>query len=133
MPPVYLLSLLILIPVIAYLVARRRFSEYTFCITGTLFGAVVSPWAFGLYSFYFLSPWGVVLGFLGLALGLVHGEPGFKLAVELELIPRGVVSGVTSRVIIESINSIVWAFIYGLIGLGIDTLRRRRGSRPTLP
>jgi len=128
MPSPYLLALLILIPAVSYLVARRRFSKYAYCITGTAFGAIVSPWALGLYSFYYLSPWGVLLGFLGLALTLTHGVPGFKLAIHLELIPRGVVSGAASHLIIESINAVVWALIYGLIGLGIDTLRRRGGS-----
>jgi len=126
--PTYLLVLLILIPSVSYLMARRRCSKYAYCITGTAFGAIVSPWALGLYSFYYLSPWGVLLGFLGLALTLIHGVPGFKLAVHVELIPRGVVSGVASHLIVESINAIVWASIYGLIGLGIDLWRRRRGS-----
>lgn len=128
--PTYLLAFLILIPAVGYWVARRSFSKYVFCITGATFGVIVSPWALGLYSFYFLLPWGGPLGFLGLALTLIHGVPGFKLAVHLELIPSGVVSGVTSQLIVESINSIVWALIYGLIGLGIDTLRRRRGPGP---
>lgn len=128
--PTYLLAFLILIPAVGYWVARRSFSKYIFSITGATFGTIVSPWALGLYSFYFLSPWGVLLGVLGMALTFTHGVPGFSLAVNLELIPRGVVSGVTSHLIVQSINSIVWALFYGLIGLGIDTLRRRRGSGP---
>jgi hypothetical protein len=125
MPPLFLLVLLILIPVASYLVARHRFSKYVCCITGTAFGAIVSPWALGLYSLFYLSPWGVLFGFLGLALAFIHGPPGFKLAIHLELIPRGVVSG-ASHLIVESINSVIWALVYGLLGLGIDTLRRRR-------
>lgn len=124
----FLLVLLILIPVVTYLVARHRFSKYLCCITGTAFGAIVSPWAVGLYSLFHLSPWVAPLGFLGLALAFMHGPPGFNLVVHLELIPRGVLSE-TSRLIVESINSVIWALVYGLIGLGIDTLRRRRTSR----
>ena len=122
----FLFALLILIPIFTYFVARRRFPHFVGCSVGASFGAIVSPWALGLYSFYFLSPWGVAPGMLGLVLVLIHGAPGFKIAVTLELIPRGVVSGITSQVIVESINGLFWALVYGLLGLAIDKLRKRR-------
>ena len=109
--------------------ARRRFPHFVGCSVGASFGAIVSPWALGLYSFYFLSPWGVAPGMLGLVLVLIHGAPGFKIAVTLELIPRGVVSEMISQVIIESINGLFWALVYGLVGLAIDKLWKRRLSR----
>ena len=122
----FFLSLLILIPIFSYFVTRRKFPDFLGRAVGASFGAIVSPWALGLYSFYFLSPWGVVPGMLGLVLTLVHGVPGFKIAVALELIPREVVSGMASQVIIESINGAVWALLYGLIGLTIDKARKRK-------
>jgi len=121
----YLLVFLILIPVFAYWYVRRRSSGYVFSVTGAAFGVVVSPFALGLYSLYHLSPWGVVPGFVGMALMFVHGVPGFQLAVSQGLIPSEVVSNLRSHLIIESINAFVWAFAYGLIGFAVDKLRLR--------
>lgn len=121
-----LLALLILVPMIGYVIARRRAPRHAFVALGVTFGAVVSPWALGLYSFYFWSPWGVVLGFLGLALTLIHGPPGFVVAISLGLIPKGVVSGSSSNLVIEFINGVVWALVYGFVGYSIDWFRGRR-------
>jgi hypothetical protein len=62
---------------------------------------------------------------LGLILMLVHGALGFKIAVAFGMIPRGVASGATSQLVIESINGVVWAAIYGAVGCAIDKINRR--------
>lgn len=121
-----LLTLLILVPIACYWVARRRFPKYLFGIVGAAFGVVVSPWALGLYSLYHVSPWGVVPGFIGLALTLIHGVPGFKLANLLGLIPAGVVSEFSSHLVVELLNGAFWAVVYGFVGLAIDRVRSRR-------
>ena len=128
----YLLALLIFVPIAGYWLARRRFPKYVFRIVGVAFGAVVSPWALGLYSFYYLSPWGVVLGFLGLALTFVHGVPGFELAAHLGLIPSGVVSEFRSQLVIELLNSVIRGVIYGFVGFAIDKARLKRSAVPKL-
>jgi len=124
MAQAYWLVALIVVPILAYALARWSATVHTASIVGVAFGAIVSPWATGLYSLYFASPWGIVPGMLGLVLELIHGAPGFKLAVHLGLIPRGVVSGLRSAIIIEAINGLLWASIYGLVGMAIDRLRR---------
>lgn len=126
MPHAYLLAALILVPVLVYAAAKRLGTEHTAGIVGVAFGAIVSPWAAGLYTFYFASPWGLIPGMVGLVLELIHGVPGFKIALYLGLVPRGVVSGFRSEVIIESINGLFWAMVYGLVGSIMDRLRRRR-------
>lgn len=125
-----LLALLVLVPVVGYVVARRRWPARLFTIVGAAFGAIVSPLALGLYSFYFLSPWGLIPGFLGLSLTLVHGVPGFKVATYVGLIPPGVVTEIGSGLAIELVNGLVWALVYAFIGFVIDRIRsRRRDSR----
>lgn len=122
-----LLTFLILVPTVAYLVARRRIPKHAFGIAGAAFGAIVTPWAFGLYSWFFLSPLGVVPGFLGLALVSIHEPPGFHLAVHWGLIPRSeVVSGIAQRLIVETINAFVWSICYGSLGHGVDHVRNRK-------
>lgn len=124
----YLLVLLILVPIAGYWLARRHFPKHVFRVVGVAFGAIVSPWALGLYSLYYWSPWGVVPGFLGLALTLVHGVPGFKLAIWFGLIPSGVVSEIQSQLVIELLNGLIWGVIYGLVGFAVDKIRLRRSG-----
>ena len=122
-----LLTFLILVPIVAYRVARRRLPRHAFGIAGAAYGAIVTPWAFGLYSWFFLSPLGVIPGFLGLALVTIHEPPGFYLAVHWGLVPRGeVVSGIVQHLIVEVINAFVWSIFYGSLGHGIDYVRNRR-------
>jgi hypothetical protein len=124
-----LMVFLILVPIAAYWLARRRFPKHVYRVVGIAFGAVFSPWAAGLYSLYFLSPWGLVPGMVGLALMLVHGVPGFELATYFGLIPPTVVSGLRSNVVIELLNGVVWAAIYGLLGFAVDRIRLKRAGR----
>ena len=115
-----LLTLLILLPLFAYWFTRHYAHGHRFWITGTMFGAVVSPWALGLYSCFFLSPFGVIPGFLGLVLVLIREPPGFELAVHFGVLPRGeIVSGITQHLIVETINAVVWSVCYGVLGYTI--------------
>jgi hypothetical protein len=124
----YLLSLLIIVPIAVYWLARRRFPVHVFRVAGIAFGTIVSPWSLGLYSLYYLSPWGVVPGFVGLALTFVHGVPGFEVAAYLGLIPPGVVSEFRSQLVIELLNGLIWALIYGFVGSVIDKVRLKRSA-----
>jgi len=126
----YFLALLVAVPILAFLLARRRLPAHLYSIVGATFGAIVSPLALGLYSLYFLSPWGVIPGFLGLALTLVHGVPGFEIAVHTGLVAPAVVTDLKSSLIIELINGLVWALIYAFIGFAIDRILSRRRSTP---
>lgn len=127
MSPVLLLTLLILVPIAAFRMARRRMPRHAFGLAGAAFGAIVAPWAIGLHAWYFLSPFGIVPGLPGLVLGLVHGAPGYYLAAYWGLIPSdGVVSaGVADNLIIAAINAILWSIVYGLLGHGVDHVRNR--------
>lgn len=129
---ILLLTFLILVPIVVYRVARRRLPRHAFGIAGVAYGAIVTPWAFGLYSWFFLSPLGVIPGFLGLALVTIHEPPGFHLAVHWGLVPRGeVVSGVAQHLIVEAINAFVWSICYGSLGHGIDYVcSRKRQAMP---
>lgn len=122
----HFLVLLVFVPIVAYFVARRHWPAHLYAIVGAALGAVVSPLALGLYSFYFLSPWGLIPGFLGLVLTLIHGVPGFKVAAYTGLTNTDVISGWASSVIIELINGLCWGLFYATVGLAVDRSRRRR-------
>jgi hypothetical protein len=78
-----------------------------------------------LYGFYF-SPVTAVLGILGLIVTLVHGEPGYMLAVSFGLVePATVVRGV-QHVYTTVLASLVWAPFYAALGFALDWVRLRR-------
>lgn len=121
------LNLLIIVPVVAYKVARRRTPRHVYSLTGAALGAVIAPLSFGLYSWYFISVIGIVPGMIGLILVMVHEGPGFHLAVNLGLIPAGkVVSGFAQHAVVEVLNGVVWSVCYGFLGYVIDLFRAKR-------
>ena len=124
---VLLLNLFIIVPVLAYRIARNRAPHHVYCITGASVGAVIGPVSFGLYSWYFVSPIGVVPGIAGLMLLIMHEGPGFYLAVNCGLVPAGkVVTGFAQHAIVEVLNGAIWLVCYGIIGYMIDRFRFRR-------
>jgi len=124
-----LLILLIVVPVTAWLWARRRQPSRVWLVTGFAFGAIVSPFSRGLYSTYFFGPIGAFPGWLGLSLNLFHGVPGFEIATFLGLLdPRHVGEGVED-LYVEGLNGLVWGVAYGFVGWCIDRLRLLGQSR----
>jgi hypothetical protein len=121
------------IPVAAFLWARRNARGRLWQITGLAFGTVVSPAATGLYGLYFLGPLTAVLGLIALPLSMIHGEPGYDLAIRLGLIrPRTTVEGAPA-VYVELLNGVIWAAVYGSLGWLVDRLRSRKKAHDPLP
>jgi len=121
------LLLLAIVPVAAWHLARVHVPSHVYLITGVAFGLVISPLSLGLYSTYFISPFGFPTGMLGLVSVMFHGAPGFHASVLLGLVPRGeVVSGI-GHIYVELFNGILWGVVYGSLGFLVD---RFRGAYP---
>src|SRR5437879_8273296 len=88
---IVLLVLLVLVPIAAWLYARRFMPQFSATATGVGFGLVVSPLSMGLYATYFLGPLGIVTGMIGLVSGMFHTAPGFHIIRSLGLVPPGVI------------------------------------------
>ena len=121
-----LLILLVAIPIVAYKWAKSHHPEYKTTILGLSFGTIVAPFSMGLYATFFIHPIGLVTGILGLVMVMFHGSPGYQIAIQLELIPSGVVTTESSNIIITIINGFVWGTIYGVLGYFIDKYRNIR-------
>jgi hypothetical protein len=78
----------------------------------------------GLYSTYFLGPFGIVTGMVGLISVMFHGAPGYYISGFLGTVPeRTVVEGI-GHFYVEVANGIFWALIYGALGCAVDYARR---------
>lgn len=113
-----LLLLLVAVPIIVRIWAKRHAPQYLGAITGTGLGLVASPVSLGLYATYFLGPFGIVSGMAGLFLVLWHASPGYYLSTVLG-----------SHVAVEISNGIFWGAVYGALGFAIDRLRLERKVR----
>jgi hypothetical protein len=129
-----LLALLLIFPIAMRYWSKRHRRAASWTLTGAAFGSVVSPISMGLYATYFLGPVlgpiFLVTGLIGLALTLFHGTPGFNLCLLLGLIKqRTVVSG-SGQILVEAVNGLFWALVYGGFGAVFDwRLARRSNNR----
>jgi len=120
------LLFLILIPITAHVFAKKHALQYRGTIVGASLGLVASPVSLGLYATYFLGPYGIVTGMLGLVLVLWHVAPGYYICSTLGVVPAGTVIKGTSQLAVEVSNGIFWGSIYGMLGYGLDRWRFRR-------
>ncbi len=134
---ILLLLLLIMIPIFAYKWAKSNHPKYKFIILGISFGTIVAPFSMGLYATFFIPFIGFPTGMLGLAMVMFHSAPGYQLAIQLDLIPAGVVTTASSNGIIALVNGLIWGAVYGAIGYIIDRYLKCRkkpnsikGGRP---
>jgi len=118
-----------LIPVAVAIVARRYAPAHLWRTSGFALGLVISPATLGLYSLFFLGPIAAVLGIIGLVLHLIHGAPGYDLAVSLGLVPTHTVIEETLSVPIEALNALIWSVVYGAIGWVVDHRRAAKSQQ----
>ena len=120
------LLLLIIIPITAYKWANKNHPENKFIILGISLGTIVAPFSMGLYTTFFIPYIGLPTGILGLVMVMFHSDIGFQVARQYELIPSGIVTGLSSNIILAVINGFFWGIIYGFIGYLIDKYRNAK-------
>ncbi len=120
------LILLATLPIGAYLWARKNKPAQKYCITLLILGLIIAPLSLGLYSTYFLGPFGIITGMIGLVSSLFHGAPGYQISLIFGLIPFGEVAPGSSQVLVAIVNGLFWGLVYGAIGYGIDRFRSRK-------
>jgi hypothetical protein len=119
-----LLLSLAIVPVVAFLYARRHHPRHQYLISGVALGSIVSPFSLGLYATFFIPYVGLVPGMLGFAASMFHGTPGHMVALHLGIIPPHVVEG-ASQIYLAAIDAIIWGTVYGCFWWLIDRRRLR--------
>ena len=120
------LLLLVLVPIVAHIWAKKHALQHRSANLGAGLGLVASPLSLGLYATYYLGPFGIVTGMAGLLLVLWHVAPGYYICTTLGVVPAGTVVEGTSHIAVEVSNGIVWGAIYGFLGYGLDRWRFKR-------
>ena len=112
-----------MVPLAAWYYVRTRVRRHLWLIVGAALGLVISPLSLGLYSIYFVSPFGFPTGMLGLASTLFHGAPGYHVALWLDLVPSHEVVSGRGSIYVELLNGVIRAVVYGSLGFIADWAR----------
>jgi len=126
--PASLIALLLLwlVPIAALAASARLAPTWVGRATGIALGAVVAPAFFGLYGLYFVNPVVGLIGLIAFPFAMLHGAPGYDLALALGVVPPHTVVAGIQHVYVEALNGAVWASFYGLLGWLVDFMRARR-------
>ncbi len=116
------LNLLWLVPPLVWWLSKK--SRYRWRNAGFTFGSVVLPASTGLYGLYFVGPCIAPIGCLGGAVAGIHTFPVGVITGWLDLPKRTTVDGNLIQACI--IGSVFWAIVYGVVGLLLDSARRRK-------
>ena len=111
------LNFLWLVPFVTWFATRNKSQILRSTILGTSFGLVISSASVGLYALYFAWPVSEVFGQFCFYLSFIHDLAGIRVAIFLHLVPDHIPIADDQRLLIEVVNVVTWAIVYGFLGL----------------
>lgn len=114
------LIFLAIIPLSSLQLTKHFELKHRWLINGIAFGLVVAPVSFGLLQMTYIPVIGKLLGLVGLVANLTHGSVGFLCLLGSGVLELNSVISAPQLVMINLVNAILFANIYGLIGYSID-------------
>lgn len=114
------LILLALIPLSCFELNKLFNFKYRNMVYGISIGFVIAPVSFALLGFTYIPIIGKMLGLIGLIPHLIHGWVGYLCLVGNGSLELGVSITSLQLFMINLVNGLVFAYIYGFIGYIID-------------
>ncbi len=114
------LLLLVAVPISVYYLQMIIKGKQQWLWTGMAFGMVIAPISLALMKWVYMPGISKVVGFVGVALNIIHGPLGYFMALSVGLVDSSSVLTVSEVVIINILNGWVWASFYGAIGYQVD-------------
>lgn len=100
---------------------------------GIAFGMVIAPVSFALIQMTYIPLIGKLLGLVGVIANLTHGAVGYICLLGSGVLETNTLITATQLVMINAVNGVLFACIYGLIGYAIDRkLAKANESIPKL-
>lgn len=122
------LNIFWLVPLVVWLAARKRSKIIRSTIVGVSFGLVVPYASVGLYGLHLAWPISEAFGQFCFYLSFVHDLAGIRVAIFLHLVSANTPITEDQRFLLEVVNSVSWAIVYGALGLLWGYLRFRFGE-----
>jgi len=119
------LNFLWLVPFVAWFVTRNMSQILRSTISGASFGLVISYASVGLYALHFVWPISETFGQFCFYLSFIHDLAGIRVAIFLHLISAHTPIADDQRLLIEVVNVVTWAVVYGFLGLLWGCIRNR--------
>ena len=119
------LNVLWFVPLVVWIATRKRSQILRSTIVGVSFGLVVSYASVGLYALHFAWPVSEAFGQFCFYLSFIHDLAGIRVAIILRLIDAHTPIADDQRLLIEVVNVVTWAIVYGFLGLLWGYFRNR--------
>lgn len=122
------LNIFWLVPLAVWLAARKSSQIFRSTIAGVSFGLVIPYASVGLYALHFAWPVSEAFGQFCFYLSFIHDLAGIRVAIFLHLVSANTPITEDQRFLLEVVNSVSWAIVYGALGLLWGYLRFRFGE-----
>ena len=119
------LNFLWLVPFVTWFATRNNSQILRSTILGTSFGLVISYASVGLHALHLAWPVSEAFGQFCFYLSFVHDLAGIRVAFLLNLISAHTPIADDQRLLIEVVNVVTWAIVYGFLGLLWGYFRNR--------
>ena len=119
------LNVLWFVPLVVWIATRKRSQILRSTIVAVSFGLVISYASVGLYALHFAWPVSESFGQFCFYLSFIHDLAGIRVAIILRLIDAHTPIADDKRLLIEVVNVVTWAIVYGFLGLLWGFFRNR--------
>ncbi len=127
------LIFLAIIPLACFHLTKNMHAKRRFMWNGIAFGTVVAPVSFGLIQMTYIPFIGKFLGLVGVIGNLTHGSIGYICLLGSGVLEMNTVITASQLVMINLVNGVLFAYIYGLIGYAVDRKLAAEASEKTPP
>ena len=123
------LNFLWLVPFVVWMATRKMPQIFRSTVVGVAFGLVVSYASVGLYALYFAWPVSQAFGQFCFYFSFIHDLAGIRVAIILQLVDAHSPITDDQRLLLEAVNAISWAIVYGVLGMLWGYFRNRRNKK----
>jgi hypothetical protein len=114
------LIFLAIVPIASLYLTKNYQTKKRFMWNGIAFGMVIAPVSFSLIQMSYIPLIGKLLGLIGVVGNLTHGSIGYLCLLGSGVLEMNTVITASQLVMINVVNGVLFAYIYGLIGYAVD-------------
>jgi len=119
------LNFLWLVPIVVWFALHNTSTVPRSTMTGVAFGLVITHASAGLHALHLAWPVSEAFGQLAFYSHYIHIKAGIRVAIFLQLISDHTPISNDQRLLIEIVNAVSWAIVYGALGLLLGYFRDR--------
>jgi hypothetical protein len=111
------LNFLWLVPLVVWMATHKMPQIFRSTAVGVAFGLVVSYASVGLYALHFVWSLSETFGQFCFYFSFIHDLAGIRVAIILHLVDAHSPITDDQRLLLEAVNAVSWAIVYGVLGM----------------